>query len=131
MAARHEAFDEVSPEVGEFDEEAFSALMAADADAAAALLTDLALATDRELRAAAQRVAARVFVQVGRVGPDPDPRHPPAGRPTAGATATSTWTARWTAGTPAGPSRAEDLVTRDLDRRPPRGLPGRRHAPAR
>ncbi|WP_156036520.1 AAA family ATPase [Blastococcus sp. URHD0036] len=68
MAARHESFDEVSPEVGEFDEEAFSALMATDADAAAALLTDLALATDRELRAAAQRVAARVFVQVGRVG---------------------------------------------------------------
>ncbi len=68
MAARHESFAEVSPEVGEFDDEAFSALMAADADAAAALLTDLALATDRELRAAAQRVAARVFVQVGRVG---------------------------------------------------------------
>ncbi|SEP00085.1 AAA family ATPase [Trujillonella endophytica] len=68
MAARHEAFAEVSPEVGEFDEEAFSALMATDADAAAALLSDLAAATDRELRAAAQRVAARVFVQVGRVG---------------------------------------------------------------
>ena len=68
MAARHEAFAEVSPEVGEFDEDAFSSLMAQDADAAAALLTDLALATDRELRAAAQRVAARVFVQVGRVG---------------------------------------------------------------
>jgi MoxR-like ATPase len=68
MAARHEAFAEVSPEVGEFDEEAFSALMADAPDAAAALLTDLALATDRELRAAAQRVAARVFVQVGRVG---------------------------------------------------------------
>ncbi len=68
MAARHESFDEVSPEVGEFDEDAFAALMATDADAAAALLTDLALATDRELRAAAQRVAARVFVQVGRVG---------------------------------------------------------------
>jgi MoxR-like ATPase len=68
LAARHEAFAEVSPEVGEFAEDAFSALMAEDADAAAALLTDLALATDRELRAAAQRVAARVFVQVGRVG---------------------------------------------------------------
>lgn len=68
MAARHEAFAEVSPEVGEFDEDAFSSLMATDADAAAALLTDLALATDRELRAAARRVAARVFVQVGRVG---------------------------------------------------------------
>ncbi|MGY1744776.1 AAA family ATPase [Blastococcus sp. SYSU D00695] len=68
LAARHEAFAEVSPEVGEFDEDAFSSLMASDADAAAALLSDLALATDRELRAAAQRVAARVFVQVGRIG---------------------------------------------------------------
>jgi magnesium chelatase subunit D len=68
MAARHESFEEVSPEVGELDEEAFAALMAEDADAAAALLTDLAAATDRELRTAAQRLAARVFVQVGRVG---------------------------------------------------------------
>ncbi|MGY1715639.1 AAA family ATPase [Geodermatophilus sp. SYSU D01106] len=68
MAARHDAFEEVSPEVGELDEEAFAALMAEDADAAAALLTDLAAATDRDLRSAAQRLAARVFVQVGRVG---------------------------------------------------------------
>jgi Mg-chelatase subunit ChlD len=68
MASRHEAFDEVSPEVGELDEEAFAALMAEDADAAAALLTDLAAATDRDLRTAARRLAARVFVTVGRVG---------------------------------------------------------------
>jgi Mg-chelatase subunit ChlI len=68
LAARHDSFAEVSPEVGAFDEDAFSALMAQDVDAAAALLSELALATDRELRAAAQRVAARVFVQVGRVG---------------------------------------------------------------
>jgi Mg-chelatase subunit ChlD len=68
MAARHDSFEEVSPEVGELDEEAFAALMAEDADAAAALLTDLAAATDRELRSAAQRLATRVFVQVGRVG---------------------------------------------------------------
>ncbi|PRY40186.1 MoxR-like ATPase [Geodermatophilus tzadiensis] len=68
MAARHESFAEVSPEVGELDEEAFAALMAEDADAAAALLTDLAAATDRELRAAARRLAGRVFLQVGRVG---------------------------------------------------------------
>ncbi|PWW22333.1 VWA domain containing CoxE-like protein [Geodermatophilus normandii] len=68
MAARHDSFEEVSPEVGELDEEAFAALVAEDADAAAALLTDLAAATDRELRTAARRLAARVFVQVGRVG---------------------------------------------------------------
>ena len=68
LAARHESFDQVSPQVGELDEEAFGALLAADPDAAAALVSDLALATDRDLRAAAQRLAARVFVQVGRVG---------------------------------------------------------------
>jgi magnesium chelatase subunit D len=68
LQLRHAAFEEVSPEVGELDEEAFAGLMGADPDAAAALLADLALATDRELRAAARRLAARVFVQVGRVG---------------------------------------------------------------
>jgi magnesium chelatase subunit D len=68
LQLRHASFDEVSPEVGELDEEAFAALMGADPDAAAALLADLALATDRELRSAARRLAARVFVQVGRVG---------------------------------------------------------------
>jgi len=68
MQLRHEAFSSVSPEVGELDEDAFAGLMGADPDAAAALLADLATATDRELRSAARRLAARVFVQVGRVG---------------------------------------------------------------
>jgi MoxR-like ATPase len=68
LAARHESFDQVSPQVGELDEDAFGALLVEDPDAAAALVSDLALATDRDLRAAAQRLAARVFVQVGRVG---------------------------------------------------------------
>ncbi|MGY2064137.1 AAA family ATPase [Blastococcus sp. SYSU DS0619] len=68
LQLRHASFDEVSPEVGELDEDAFAAVMGADPDAAAALLADLALATDRELRSAARRLAARVFVQVGRVG---------------------------------------------------------------
>ncbi len=68
MQMRHEAFDDVSPEVGELDEEAFAALMAEDPDAAAAMLADMALATDRDLRAAAKRLACRVFIQVGRVG---------------------------------------------------------------
>ncbi len=68
MQLRHEAFASVSPDVGELDEDAFAGLMGADPDAAAALLADLATATDRELRSAARRLAARVFVQVGRVG---------------------------------------------------------------
>jgi MoxR-like ATPase len=68
MQLRHGSFDEVSPEVGELDEEAFAVVMAEDPDAAAAMLADMALATDRDLRAAARRLACRVFIQVGRVG---------------------------------------------------------------
>ena len=69
LAARHEAFAKVSPKAGELDEDAFNAALAADPDAAAALLADLARATDRELRAAARRLAGRVFIQLGRTGP--------------------------------------------------------------
>jgi magnesium chelatase subunit D len=68
MQVRHQSFDDVSPAVAELDEEAFAAAMAADPDAAAAMLADMALATDRDLRAAARRLACRVFLQVGRVG---------------------------------------------------------------
>jgi len=68
MQLRHESFDDVSPAVAELDEEAFAAAMAADPDAAAAMLADMALATDRDLRAAARRLACRVFLQVGRIG---------------------------------------------------------------
>ena len=68
MQLRHDSFDEVSPEVGRLDEDAFAAVLAEAPDAAAAMLADMALATDRELRAAARRLASRVFVQVGRVG---------------------------------------------------------------
>lgn len=68
LEMRHAAFDEVSPEVGELDEEAFAELMGQDPDAAAALLVDMALAMDRDLRDAAHRLACRVFIQVGRVG---------------------------------------------------------------
>lgn len=69
LAARHEAFGQVSPEVGRLDEDAFAAAMEADPDSAAGLLADLARATDRELSAAARRLAGRVFIQLGRTGP--------------------------------------------------------------
>jgi Mg-chelatase subunit ChlD len=42
--------------------------MRADADAAVALLADLAAATDPQLRAQARRLAARLFVRAGRLG---------------------------------------------------------------
>lgn len=69
LAARHPSFEEVSPQLGELDPEAFDAALAQDPEAAAALLADMAVATDAALRAAARRLAGRVFVQLGRVGP--------------------------------------------------------------
>ena len=68
LALRHPSFEEISPGVGELDEDALAGLLAADPDSAAALLADLAAATDRELRAAARRLAARVFIRLGRAG---------------------------------------------------------------
>ena len=68
LAARHPALQEVSPEVGRLDEDAFAELLAADPDAALALLADLARATDRRLREAAHRLAARVFFRLARAG---------------------------------------------------------------
>jgi Mg-chelatase subunit ChlD len=46
-------------------------LLAADPDAAVTLLADLARATDRELRAAARRLAARIFFRLGAAGQKP------------------------------------------------------------
>jgi MoxR-like ATPase len=111
LAARHESFDQVSPEVGDLDEDAFGALLAADPDAAAALVSDLALATDRDLRAAAQRLAARVFVQVGRLGRTPTrgTRRLVAQRRGDGDLDLDRTLDRWTG---ASPVPAEDLVTR-------------------
>lgn len=69
LAAAHPAFEEVSPGAGQLDLDAFDAALAEDPEAAAALLADLAVATDVQLRAAARRLAARVFIRLGRVGP--------------------------------------------------------------
>jgi len=111
MQVRHDAFSAVSPEVGELDEDAFAGLMGEDPDAAAALLADLATATDRELRAAARRLAARVFVRVGRVGAARargTRRLVPSRRPEGDLDLDRTldrWTGIW-------PPAADDLVTR-------------------
>ncbi|SHK20946.1 MoxR-like ATPase [Pseudonocardia thermophila] len=69
IAARNPDFADVSPQAGELDVEAFEALAKRDPDAAAALLADLAVATDRALREAARRLAGRVFLRLGRIGP--------------------------------------------------------------
>jgi Mg-chelatase subunit ChlD len=97
--------------VGELDEDAFARLMATDPDAAAALLTDLASATDRDLRAAARRLAARVFLQVGRTGPTRTrgTRRLVSDRRAEGDLDLDRTLERWTGG---WPPAADDLVTR-------------------
>jgi len=74
LALRHPSLPDVSPEAGRLDEDALAGLLAADPDGAAALLADLAIATDRQLRAAARRVAARVFIRLGQARAAPQAR---------------------------------------------------------
>jgi magnesium chelatase subunit D len=68
LAGRHAAFSDVSPAAGKLDAAALSALLAAEPDAAAALLADLSQATDAALRAIARKLAARIFIQLGAAG---------------------------------------------------------------
>jgi magnesium chelatase subunit D len=68
LERRHRALEQVSPEIGRLDERGFHDLLRSDADAAVALLADLAAATDPQLRAQARRLAARLFVRAGRLG---------------------------------------------------------------
>lgn len=63
---RHQRFEQVSPEVGMLDEEAFAAAMGDDPDAALALLADLAGATDRGLRELARHLAGKLFFDLAR-----------------------------------------------------------------
>jgi magnesium chelatase subunit D len=69
LAAAHPELADVSPDVGQLDERAFEELRRRDPDLAAALLSDLATATDPALRERARRLAARVFVRMARRGP--------------------------------------------------------------
>jgi magnesium chelatase subunit D len=68
LAQRYPDLLAVSPEVGQLDENALEQLMGQDADAALALLSDLAVATDARLRARARQVAAKVFIRLARQG---------------------------------------------------------------
>ena len=111
LALRHPSVAEVSPGVGELDEDALAAMLAADPDGAAALLADLAAATDRELRAAARRLAARVFIRLGRASAPRarGTRRLEPSRSGEGDLDLERTMARWP-GT--GPLHSEDLVTR-------------------
>jgi Mg-chelatase subunit ChlD len=62
-------FDEISPEVGELDEDAVESAMEEDPDETLALLADLTGATDPKLRELARRLAGRLFLDVSRRGP--------------------------------------------------------------
>jgi magnesium chelatase subunit D len=68
LASRHAGFTGISPETGSLDAAALAELLAADPEAAAALLADLSQATDPVLRASARQLAARIFIQLGTVG---------------------------------------------------------------
>jgi len=113
LASRHEGFAEVSPGLGELDADALDDALSRDPEAAAALLADLAVATDAELRARARRIAGRVFLRLGRVGAARSrgtrrlgPRRGGHGDLDLDRTLDA-----WHPGT--GPPRPEDLVTRD------------------
>jgi len=67
MAAR-EHFNELSPEVGELDEQAMDRLLADNPDEAMPLLITLGDAVDAELRAKARRLAERIVIDIARRG---------------------------------------------------------------
>jgi hypothetical protein len=66
--AKHDNFEQVSPEVGELDESAFDDAMETDPDAALAMLADLTGATDPLLRALAKKLAGRLMLDVAQRG---------------------------------------------------------------
>ncbi|MFV9502952.1 MAG: AAA family ATPase [Oscillochloridaceae bacterium umkhey_bin13] len=68
LVAAHPQFEQISPEVGQLDDQALASLLETDPDAALALLSDMATATDPVLRVLARRVASRVFLRLGRAG---------------------------------------------------------------
>lgn len=68
--ARHDRFEQISPELGVLDEDAFAEAFDADPDEALGLLADLVGATDERLRVLARRLAGRVVVDLGRIGPE-------------------------------------------------------------
>ncbi|MEY4173924.1 MAG: hypothetical protein RI900_1089 [Actinomycetota bacterium] len=67
--ARNPRFEQVSPEVGELDEDAVDDAMGDDPDEMLALMADLVGATDQKLRELAKRLAGRLFIDVARRGP--------------------------------------------------------------
>lgn len=65
---RHDSFQEISPEVGVLDEEAFDDALRDDPDEALTLLAELVGATDERLRDLARAMAGRIVVDLVRTG---------------------------------------------------------------
>ncbi|MGY1594687.1 VWA domain-containing protein [Geodermatophilus sp. SYSU D00708] len=68
LSRSHPEFQQVSPQLGELDEEAMAELTARDPDAANRLLTAMGRAFDPALRAAARALACRLPVGTPRAG---------------------------------------------------------------
>ena len=66
--AQNPSFSEISPEVGEIDEEELARALAANPEETLALLADMASATDEKLRAAARKLAAKIVLDLSRRG---------------------------------------------------------------
>lgn len=66
---RNDRFEEISPEVGELDEQAIERAMEDDPDETMALLADLTGATDQVLRNLARRLAGKLFLDLAKRGP--------------------------------------------------------------
>lgn len=66
--ARNPNFDDVSPEVGVLDEDAFAEAMEQDPDGTLELLSEMAVATDGRLRELARSLARRLFLEAAHTG---------------------------------------------------------------
>lgn len=66
--AKHQRFEQVSPDVGELDEVALDQALAETPDETLAMLADLTAATDPKLRQLARRLAGRLMLDVARRG---------------------------------------------------------------
>ncbi len=66
---RDDQFADISPDVGEIDEQALQERFEADPDAVLGLLATMTSATDVELRGLAKRLAAQLFLDLARTRP--------------------------------------------------------------
>jgi Mg-chelatase subunit ChlD len=67
--AGNDQFEQISPEVGQLDEDALAQALQDDPDEALSLLADLVGATDEKLRELARRLAGKLFIDLARRGP--------------------------------------------------------------